>query len=111
MATPESDHRANRDPMGPLTHPMRRRILRYLHRCGEPREPLDVATALEEALSRISYHLRSLASYGTSKEAGPTAKGDSLLYESAVSENADVLTLLEATETDDEGPQAAYKRP
>jgi DNA-binding transcriptional ArsR family regulator len=107
MATPESQRGADRDPIGPLTHPLRRRILRYLHSCGEPRGASEVAAALDESISQIKYHLRTLKSFTTIKEAGFAPVGDSPLYESTVSANAEVLALLEANEADEEGREAA----
>jgi DNA-binding transcriptional ArsR family regulator len=107
MATPEPQRRADRDPTDPLNHRVRRRILRHLHRCGEPLGPREVEAALGDGLSQIAYHLKTLTSYGTTREAGLAPDGDSLLYESAVSENADVLALLAATEAEDEGRKAA----
>ncbi len=107
MATPESPRRTGRDPISPLTHPLRRRILRYLHCCGEPKGPHEVAAALDEPFSHIKYHLKSLAAFKTIRETGLASDGDSPLYESAVSDNAEVLALLEASEADDEGRKAA----
>jgi DNA-binding transcriptional ArsR family regulator len=107
MTSPGSQQR-DKGPLGPLTHPVRRRILRYLHRCEEPRGAREVATALPEALTQISYHLRALASHGTTREAGVAAEGGAL-YESAVSDNPEVLALLKATQAEDgeEGCKAA----
>ena len=86
---------------GPLTHPMRRRVLRYLHRCDEPKGAPEVAKALGQPISQVTYHLRTLESDGTIREVG-LASGESLTYESVVKENDEVLELLEATEANDE---------
>lgn len=102
MATPDQKRKTGRDPAGPLTHPVRRRTLRYLHRCGEPKGAPEVATALDEPISQIRYHLRALESYGTTREVGPSPGEDSPMHESAVSEHAEILALLEAAEADDE---------
>jgi hypothetical protein len=107
MTTPEPQRRADPDPTDPLTHPLRRRILRRLHRCSEPSGPREVQAALGEGLLQIAYHLKTLASYGTTREAGPAPGGDLMLYESAVAENAEVLALLGATEAEDEDRKAA----
>lgn len=107
MATSESQRRTGRDPISPLTHPMRRRILRYLHRCGEPRGLREVAAALGEEFALINYHLKSLANFGTISEAGTTPGRGSLLYESTVSENPEALALLEAHKDEDEGLKKA----
>lgn len=101
MATSDENSNTGRVPAGSLTHPMRRRILRYLHRCGEPKGASEVAKALDQPISQISYHLKALESDGTTREVGP-ASGDSLTYESAVKENDEVLELLETTEANDE---------
>jgi predicted transcriptional regulator len=107
MAASDSQRKSGRNPSDPLTHPLRRRILRYLHRCGEPKGAHEVAEALGEGVSQVKYHLRSLENYGTTMEAGTTPEGDALLYESAVSEDAEVLALLEAYEDRDEGRKKA----
>lgn len=86
---------------GSLTHPMRRRILRYLHICGEPKGASEVAKALDQPISQISYHLKVLESDGTIREVG-LSKQDSQMHESAVNENDEVLELLETTEADDD---------
>ena len=102
MATRDQKRTTGRDPAGPLTHPMRRRILRYLHRCGEPKGAADVATALNEPTSQSRYHLKALESFRTTREAGQgPGEGNSPLYESAVSEDVEILALLEGTETED----------
>jgi DNA-binding transcriptional ArsR family regulator len=90
-----------------LTHPLRRRILRHLHRLGEPRGALELAAGLGEGPSQITYHLKTLASQRAIREAGPAPGGRSPLYESAIDEHSDVLALLEATEEEDEGREAA----
>lgn len=107
MATPESERRADRNPIDPLTHPLRRRILRYLHRCAEPKGLREVAAALDAEIPQTNYHLNSLASFKTIRKAGLASKADSVRYESAVSENPEVLALLEARQDEDEGRVAA----
>ena len=107
MATSGSQRRKDRDPIDPLTHPLRRRIMRYLHSWGQPKGAREVALALDESFSQIKYHLNSLAAFKTITEAGLTPDGDAPLYESAVSDNAEVMALLEADEADDEGRKAA----
>lgn len=107
MAAPESQPRADRDPIGPLTHPLRRRILRYLHSDVGPQGTREVANALGQELAQINYHLKSLLSYGTIRETSPALGVGSCLYESAVSENPEVLALLDAHADDDEGRKAA----
>lgn len=69
-----------------------------------------MAKALGEPISQISYHLRALESYGTTREVVPVPGEDLLMHESAVSEHAEILTLLEATEADDEGETATTAR-
>lgn len=107
MATSESKRETGRDPISALTHPMRRRILRYLHRCGEPKGLREVTAALGEAFPQINYHLKSLANFGTLSGAGTTPGGGSQLYESTVSENPEALALLEAHKDEDEGRKKA----
>jgi len=66
-----------------------------------------VAAALDEPTPQIRYHLRALQSYGTATEADPGRnENDPPMYESAVSENAEILALLEATEAEDEKHEA-----
>lgn len=102
MGTPSQKRGTGRDPAGPLTHPVRRRILRFLHRSSKPKGACEVAKALEEPVAQIRYHLHALAIYGTTKEAGSGRdEENSQLYESGVSENDEILGLLEATETED----------
>jgi DNA-binding transcriptional ArsR family regulator len=101
MDTPDENGNLGRGAAGSLTHPMRRRILRYLHRCDEPKNASEVAKALDQPISQISYHLKALESDGTTREVGP-ASGDSPTYESSVKEDDEVLELLEATEANDE---------
>lgn len=102
MATPDENGNIGRGAGGSLTHPMRRRILRYLHRCDEPKGASEVAKALDQPISQISYHLKALESDGTTREVVPTFEGDPPIHESAVSDNDEVLELLETTEPNDE---------
>jgi hypothetical protein len=102
MAPRDQERKTGRDPIGPLTHPVRRRILRDLHRCSQPKGAPEVAKTLDESEPQIRYHLLALEHYGTAQEAGSErSEKDSRLYESAVSENPEVLGLLEATEAED----------
>jgi predicted ArsR family transcriptional regulator len=71
-------------------------MLRYLHRCGQPKGASEIAAALSVSIAQVRYHLHALESYETIKEAG--AGRGSPLYESAVSENAEILALLESFE-------------
>lgn len=98
----DQKRRTGRDPAGPLKHPTRRRILRYLHRCDEPRGPSELATALSEPIAQVSYHLTALKNYGTTREMGPAPGQDALMHESAVREDDEILKLLDNTEEDDE---------
>jgi hypothetical protein len=98
---------ADRNPSDPLTHPLRRRLVRYLHRSGEPRGPHEASTAFNATLSLIAYHMKVLADFGTITEASSAPNEDPPLYESAVGGNPEVLSLLEATEEEDEGRRAA----
>jgi hypothetical protein len=77
-------------------------MLRYLHRCGEPKGAPEVARALDAPVAQIRYHLLALESYRATKVTGP-ARGEknSQLYESAVSEDVEILGRLRATETED----------
>lgn len=78
-------------------------MLRHLHRCGQPKGASEIAAVLGEPTSQIRYHLRALKSYGTATQADPVGDEDGpLMYESAVSENAEILALLEATKAEDE---------
>ena len=61
-----------------------------------------MAKALGVPIAQIRYHLRALESYGTTREVAPSSGGDLLRHESAVSEHAEILALLEASEADDE---------
>lgn len=61
-----------------------------------------MAKALDERAPQIRYHLLALARYGTTQEAGPErGEENSQLYESAVSQDPEVLKLLEATEAEE----------
>lgn len=61
-----------------------------------------MAKVLDEPAPQIRYHLLALERYGTTKEAGPDrGEKNSQLYESAVSEDPEILGLLEATEAED----------
>jgi DNA-binding transcriptional ArsR family regulator len=103
MATSDQKRETGRDPADPLRHPARRRLLRHLHRCGQPKGASELAAALGEPISQIRYHLRALKSYGTARQVAPVGYEDgSSMYESAVSENTEILALLEATEAKDE---------
>jgi DNA-binding transcriptional ArsR family regulator len=82
-------------------------MLRHLHRCVQPKGASEIATALGEPIPQIRYHLRALKSYGTATQTDPVGDEDGpSMYESAVSENAEILALLEATEDEDEKHEA-----
>jgi hypothetical protein len=66
-----------------------------------------VAADLGEGVSSVAYHMKTLASFGATREIGLSPDGYSKLYESAVMENSEVIELLEATEAEDEGRKAA----
>jgi len=53
MATSGSQRRKDRDPIDPLTHPLRRRIMRYLHSWGQPKGAREVALALAEVMALL----------------------------------------------------------
>lgn len=44
-----------------LRHPLRREILRMMASAGGPISPREIASAFEQPLSNISYHVRVLA--------------------------------------------------
>lgn len=46
--------------LGAMAHPVRRRVLRALHRRGEARSPRELSDALGLHLSSVSYHVRVL---------------------------------------------------
>jgi hypothetical protein len=78
-------------------------MLRYLHRCGEPKEDLEIQSALGVPIAQARYHLHALESYGTIREVGSdSGEMDPRLYESTVSDNAEILAMLEASKADDE---------
>lgn len=68
----------------------------------EPRGPSELAIALGEPISQISYHLTALKNYGTTKETGSAPGQDELMHESAVRDDEEILALLDDTEEDDE---------
>ena len=57
------DRPNDNDLLTALHHPLRRRILRELAD-GEARSPRELATALRQPLSNVSYHVRVLADRG-----------------------------------------------
>ena len=55
---------SERDLFTALSHPLRRRILRAMLERGGESTPGQLATALGEKLSALSYHVRALAECG-----------------------------------------------
>jgi Helix-turn-helix domain len=102
----EPQRQAGRGPIDSLTHPLRRRILRGLHRHGEARGPSEIATELGLMPSVVAYHVGVLATWETTREAGLADQRGGLLYESAVGEDPVVLALLKDREAEDEGKLA-----
>jgi DNA-binding transcriptional ArsR family regulator len=84
-----------------LNHPIRRELLRCLNR-EAPLTLRQLASDLPSAtLSGMSYHLKVLATYGAARVAGEGAP----TYMSALTEEADVLVVLQATEEWDRARQ------
>lgn len=102
----EPPRQAGREPIDSLAHPLRRRILRGLHRHGEARRPSEIATELGLIPSVVAYHVGVLATWGASRKASLADQRGAALYESAVGEDPAILALLKDTEAEDEGELA-----
>lgn len=105
MAT-EPQRQVGREPIDSLAHPLRRRILRGLHRHREARRSSEIATELGLRPSVVAYHIGVLATWEATTEAGLTDQRGGMLYESAVGEDPAVLALLKDKEAEDEGKLA-----
>lgn len=66
-----------------------------------------MAAELGLALALTAYHMDVLAERGATREVDPACEGGEPSYESAVAENPEILALLKAKETEDEGERAA----
>jgi DNA-binding transcriptional ArsR family regulator len=64
MADNSADHQA---ALAALRHPLRRRILRAMADRKQT-SPRELAERLDEPLSNVSYHVRTLAEHGAVKE-------------------------------------------
>jgi len=105
MAAPAGSSREGTDPIDPLAHPLRRQVLRFMHKTVTPVGALQVAEALEQRVPQVRYHMLTLAKFKVIAEVGVGSDGVSPLYESAVTGNARVLAELERTQEEDEGRQ------
>jgi DNA-binding transcriptional ArsR family regulator len=79
------DQPEDNDLLMALRHPLRRRILRELAD-GEARSPRELAAALRQPLSNVSYHVRVLAERGATIPVGTKPSRGSVehFYRSAV---------------------------
>ena len=86
-------------PAVPLDHPVRRRILRRLHRDFSRHSIDDLARQLSLDPSNARYHAEVLAWCRTVKQSeGPTG----LQVESLAAEDPEVIALLASTRSEDE---------
>lgn len=101
MAT-EPQRQVDRVPIDSLTHPLRRRILRGLHRHGKARGLSEIGTELGLVPSVAAYHISVLATWKTIRAASLANERGGLLYESAVGKDPAILVLLKDKEAEDE---------
>lgn len=87
-----------------LNHRVRRDILRALHASEDPLSPARLAETTGEPLSKVSYHVRILATLKTIVLDSERQVRGSIehLYVSAVADDEQVVALLEATLKSDE---------
>lgn len=87
-----------------LKSPLRRVILRELHRVGEARSPAEIAAQHPVKLSDTSYHFRTLQKHKMVALTGTRPSRGALehFYASTVNDDALVISLLESTKKEDE---------
>ena len=86
-------------------HPLRRQILRELHKAGQALSPRELSLPLNYPLSNISYHVRVLrdAHALALTDAVPVRGSMEHFYASTVEDDHWVRSVLEADERQDEG--------
>lgn len=93
-----------------LNHPLRRQALRLLNRSKRPMSPVQIEAKLKlgkepkEQLSRVGYHITTLAGYRLISKVGERQARGAMehFYSSNVSRIASVRELLERTREADE---------
>lgn len=96
-----------------LNHPVRRGILRVLHGKGQPCGLSVILSGLRlVARSEVSYHLQVLQTTGAVVFRGsrPAPSNGASLYQSSLTDNPAVLSILGATELPDRRHRQRAKR-
>jgi DNA-binding transcriptional ArsR family regulator len=86
-----------------LNHPIRRQILRLLHKQPAPRSPSEMSKLLAVSLTNVGFHARTLCECGVVREAKTCHARGSVehFYASRVTGNELVAAILRGTEEDD----------
>lgn len=88
-----------------LNHPLRRKLLRELHRCGEARSPVQLSKTIDADVTNIDYHVKILASLGAAEKTGdrPVRGASENFFASTVADHRQMTAILADTERDDDG--------
>ena len=93
--------------MQALGHPLRRELLRMLHRSGEDRSPTQLCQRIGKSISTVDYHMNALADMGVLRrtEVRKVRGFQQNFYASEVSEHKQIALILADTEKDDKWPE------
>jgi DNA-binding transcriptional ArsR family regulator len=86
-----------------LNHPLRRKLLRALHRCGDARSPVQLSKMTGEDISGIDHHIKILVSLGAAVKTGDRqVRGvRENFFLSRVFDHKQMVTILADTEHED----------
>lgn len=95
--------RISADLLKALNNPLRREVLRLLHRAPDPLSARRMSRTVEDTGNGLSHHLRVLADLGVVKLVGvEKVRGvKEKFFASEVGDNAQVCAILVDTEQDD----------
>jgi DNA-binding transcriptional ArsR family regulator len=87
-----------------LSHPLRRKVLRMLHRSGEDKSPAQLSERIGENVSTVNYQMNALANMSVLRrtEVRKVRGFKQNFFASEVSEHKQIALILADTEKDDE---------
>lgn len=87
-----------------LNHPLRRRLLRALHRTEGARSATQLRTTVHSTVASVDYHLKVLAATEAAAKSGQrrVRGAREIFFVSKVAEHQQMLAILADTEREDE---------
>lgn len=98
------DQRMSGSLIRAIDHPLRRVLLRALHRSSEPRSPVQLSKETGESVGKIAYHVSILVLQGAAVKTGErqVRGARESFFTSTVAGHKQMVTILADTERDDD---------